>query len=226
MKIDAIVTDIEGTTSSIEFVHKVLFPYASRKLPEYVRQNQKDPDVAELIADTRKQANKPDADIESVIEALLEWIDADKKIPALKTLQGLVWKHGYECGDFTGHIYDDAVQCLGQWSESGIALYVYSSGSVGAQKLLFGHSDAGDLQPLFSGYFDTGVGNKREADAYRAISQQISVPAECILFLSDVVEELDAAAAAGMHTTQLVRDDGMVTGSHRIAHNFNDVVLS
>ena len=107
----------------------------------------------------------------------------------------------------------------------GITLYVYSSGSVGAQKLLFGHSDAGDLCPVFSGYFDTQIGHKREADAYRNISRQIALPAEGILFLSDVLEELDAAAEAGMQTMQLVRNEDAVTGSHRIAHDFHEVVL-
>ena len=112
------------------------------------------------------------------------------------------------------------------WSDHGIALYVYSSGSVAAQKLLFGHSDAGDLCPVFSGYFDTQVGHKREAGAYTNISRHIALPAEAILFLSDVLEELDAAAEAGMQTMQLVRDDDVAMGSHRIAHDFHEVVLS
>jgi enolase-phosphatase E1 len=222
----AIVTDIEGTTSSIDFVHKVLFPYAGRELPGYVRAHRADPHVASILDDVRQEANEPDADVETIIEILLGWIVEDRKTTALKTLQGHVWKHGYENGDFTGHIYDDAVRCLRKWFDDGIALYVYSSGSVGAQKLLFGHSDAGDLCPVFRGYFDTQIGHKREADAYRNISRQIALPAEDILFLSDILEELDAAAEAGMQTMQLVRNQDVVTGSHRIVHDFHEVVLS
>lgn len=222
----AILMDIEGTTSSIDFVHKVLFPYASRELPGYVRAHRTDPQVASILDDVRREADQPDADTEMVIQVLLGWIVEDRKIMALKTLQGYVWKHGYENGDFTGHIYDDAVRCLRKWSDNGIALYVYSSGSVGAQKLLFGHSDAGDLCPLFSGFFDTAVGHKWQAVAYRDISQQIALPAKDVLFLSDVLQELDAAAEAGMQTIQLVRDEDVVTGPHRIAHNFHEVVLS
>ena len=194
-------------------------------MPDYVRAHRTDPHVARILDDIRREANEPNADVETVIEVLLGWIVEDKKITSLKTLQGNIWKHGYENGDFTGHVYDDAVRCLRKWLDNGIALYVYSSGSVDAQKLLFGHSDVGNLRPVFSGYFDTQVGHKREADAYRIISQQIALPAQDILFLSDVVEELDAAAAAGMQTTQLVRDDDVVMGSHRIAHDFDEVVL-
>ncbi len=226
MTIKAILVDIEGTTSSIDFVHKVLFPYAGRKLPGFVRAHQTDPHVASILDDVRREANEPDADVETLIEVLLGWIVEDRKIMALKTLQGYVWKHGYENGDFTGHIYDDAVRCLRKWFDNRIALYVYSSGSIDAQKLLFGHSDAGDLCPLFSGYFDTHVGHKRQAGAYRNISRQIALPAEDVLFLSDVSEELDAAAEAGMRTIQLVRDDDVEMGSHRIAHDFDEVMLS
>ena len=226
MTIKAILTDIEGTTSSIDFVHNVLFPYAARKLPDYVRANESDPPIAAILDDVRREINEPDADVEAVIKVLLGWIAEDQKIGALKTLQGYIWQHGYENGDFSGHIYDDAVQYLRIWSDHGIALYVYSSGSVAAQKLLFGHSDAGDLCPLLSGYFDTQVGHKSQAGAYTTISQQIALPAQDILFLSDVVEELDAAAEAGMQTMQIVRDDDVVTGSHRIAHDFNEVVLN
>ena len=226
MTVSAILTDIEGTTSSIDFVHKVLFPYAGRNLPDYVRTHQTDPNVTSIAEDVRREANEPDADIERVIDVLLEWIRVDRKITALKTLQGFIWQHGYESGDFTGHIYDDAARCLREWSDGGVALYVYSSGSVGAQKLLFGHSDAGDLRPLFSGYFDTQVGHKGQVDSYRNISSQIALPAEDVLFLSDVADELDAAAEAGMQTMQLVRDDKVVRGSHRIARDFHEVVLS
>jgi enolase-phosphatase E1 len=115
------------------------------------------------------------------------------------------------------------VSNLKKWAAQGIALYVYSSGSVAAQKLLFGYSDAGDLTPLFKGYFDTRIGNKREPQAYETIVSQLDMPAQAILFLSDVVEELDAAAKAGMQTIQLVREPGMTTGVHTVAHNFDEI---
>lgn len=225
MTIEAIVTDIEGTTSSIDFVHDVLFPYASQQLPEFVRNSQADPEVAPILDAVRSEADEVDADIERVIAILLQWIDADRKATALKSLQGLIWKHGYESGGFSGHMYEDAVRKLREWFAAGIKIYVYSSGSVGAQKLLFGHSDAGDLQPIFRGYFDTNIGHKRDAGSYRNIIETIDVAAAKILFLSDVAEELDAAAAAGMQTFQLVRDEKVVPGKHRIAHDFDEVLL-
>jgi enolase-phosphatase E1 len=225
MTVKVILTDIEGTTSSIDFVHDVLFPYASRHLPEFVRQSQSDPEVAPILDAVRSEAGEAVADIERVIAILLQWIAEDRKATPLKSLQGLIWKHGYESGDLTGHTYEDATRRLHEWSAAGIDLYVYSSGSVGAQKLLFGHSNAGDLRPLFRGYFDTNTGHKRDADSYRQIVDSIGAAAPEILFLSDVVEELDAAAAAGMQTCQLVRNDKVVPGDHRIAHDFDGVLL-
>ena len=225
MTVKAIVTDIEGTTSSIDFVHQVLFPYASQRLPEFIRNNESDPDVAAILDAVRNESGDAEADSDAVIGTLLKWIEEDRKVTALKSLQGLIWKHGYESGGFTGHMYDDAVRKLRDWSAADIDLYVYSSGSVDAQKLLFGHSDAGDLTPLFRGYFDTGTGHKREADSYRNIVEHIGMPATKILFLSDVAEELDAAAEAGMRTCQLVRDDDVTRGTHPIAHDFDEVLL-
>ena len=225
MMVKAIVTDIEGTTSSIDFVHNVLFPYASRHLPEFVRNSQSVPAVVPVLDAVRAEAGEADADIERVIAVLLQWIDQDRKATVLKSLQGLIWKHGYENGDFTSHLYDDASRKLREWCNAGIDLYVYSSGSVGAQKLLFGHSVAGDLRPLFRGYFDTRIGHKRDTDSYRQIVDKIGAPTSEILFLSDVTEELDAAADAGMQTFQLVRDDKVVPGNHRIAHDFDEVLL-
>jgi enolase-phosphatase E1 len=133
-------------------------------------------------------------------------MDQDRKVTPLKALQGMLWEAGYRRGDFTGHVYPDAALRLRRWHHAGIGLYVYSSGSVQAQRLLFGHSDAGDLTPLFSGYFDTTSGPKRAADSYRRIAARIGLPTAEILFLSDMIEELDAARAAGMRTMRLVRD--------------------
>jgi enolase-phosphatase E1 len=206
-------------------VHEILFPYASEHLPEFVRNHQSDPAVEPILDSVRTEAGEADAGIERVIEILLQWIDEDRKVTALKALQGQIWKHGYESGAFTGHMYEDAVTGLQSWATANIDLYVYSSGSVGAQKLLFGHSDAGDLTPLFRGYFDTNIGHKQEAGSYRNIAEDIGIPAAEILFLSDVAGELDAAAGAGMRTFQLIRDEKVVPGTHRIAHDFGEVLL-
>jgi len=203
--IRAILTDIEGTTSSIRFVHDVLFPHAREHIAEFVRRNAEDPHVEPVLDEVRRLAGT-ELDLDGIIAQLIAWIDADRKITPLKTLQGMIWEAGYENGDFTGHIYPDAVRYLERWSGSGIHLYVFSSGSVQAQQLLFAHSDAGDLTPLFSGYYDTRIGSKRDPAAYTAIAADIGLPPRDILFLSDIVEELDAARAAGMHTGWLVRD--------------------
>lgn len=128
--IKAIVTDIEGTTGSISFVHQVLFPYAKEHLPEFVRKQQDRSDVVEQITSVRAEMAQPSADIEAVIAQLLAWIEADKKATPLKALQGLVWENGYKTQAYKGHVYDDACQCLQQWQQSGQRLFIYSSGSV------------------------------------------------------------------------------------------------
>jgi enolase-phosphatase E1 len=225
MTVRAIVTDIEGTTSAISFVHDVLFPYASRELPAFVARHAGDEAVAALLEDARREAGEPDADTERTTEILLDWIREDRKATPLKALQGHIWRAGYERGDFTGHVYDDAVEGLRRWSAAGYPLFVYSSGSVGAQKLLFGHSDAGDLTPLFEGYFDTRVGHKQETASYERIADAIGIDASDTLFLSDVAGELDAAAAAGMQVCQLVRDDDVVVGTHPTARTFDEVII-
>lgn len=202
--IRAILTDIEGTTSSIAFVHEVLFPYALRALPGFVAAHGGAPEVRQWLDRAALDIGGVVAD-ECIVEILQGWIREDRKHPALKALQGLLWKDGYERGDFQGHVYPDAVAALRRWHADGLRLQVYSSGSVAAQQLLFGHSDAGDLRGLFSGWFDTAVGGKREMESYRRIVERIGLPAADILFLSDVVEELDAARTAGLRTVLLDR---------------------
>lgn len=223
--IKAIVTDIEGTTSSLSFVKDVLFPYARENLPEFVRRNQAEAEVKSLLEDARAlMGGEPDD--EQVIAQFLDWIDRDQKITPLKSLQGLIWEAGYRQGDFNGHVYEDAVRQLQAWKRAGYDLYVYSSGSVYAQKLLFGHTAYGDLTPLFSGYFDTHIGGKREAASYRTIASQIHLPAEQILFLSDIVEELDAAREAGFNTYWLVRDLAVdAEARHHQASDFDAIAL-
>jgi len=200
-----ILTDIEGTTSSISFVKDVLFPYARREMPRYVREHADDPKVRRWLEQWRLGIGNAGAADATLVATLIDWIDADRKHTALKALQGILWKDGYDAGDFRAHVYDDAVASLRRWHAAGKALYVYSSGSVPAQRLLFGHSTAGDLTPLFSGYFDTDVGGKREARSYRNILDQLGAEPADVLFLSDIVEELNAAREAGLATTLVDR---------------------
>ena len=225
MAVKAILADVEGTTSSIGFVHNVLFPYAARRLPDFVREHGDDPAVARLLHDVREEAGEPEADAGRVAQILLTWIAEDRKATPLKALQGLVWEQGYLVGELKGHVYGDTAPAFRRWRESGANIYIYSSGSVKAQQLLFKHSEAGDLTALIAGYFDTTVGHKREAGSYREIADRIGLPAGAILFLSDVTEELDAAASAGMNTLQLARDEPVRAGKHPLARDFTEVTI-
>jgi enolase-phosphatase E1 len=164
--VSTILTDIEGTTSSISFVKEVLFPYARRALPAFVREHGDEPDVRRWLDQVATESGGICSD-DVIVETLQGWIDQDRKHTALKALQGMLWKDGYARGDFRGHVYPDAGAALHDWHAAGRRLAVFSSGSVGAQKLLFGHSEAGDLASLFDAFFDTEVGHKREADSYR-----------------------------------------------------------
>ncbi len=222
--IKAILTDIEGTTSSISFVKNLLFPYARDHIAEFVRVHAEEQPVVPLLDEVRAVVGEP-LELDALIKQLLRWIDEDQKFTALKALQGMVWAAGYKNGDFTGHVYEDAARNLRNWHEDGIKLYVFSSGSVQAQKLIFGYSDFGDLTPLFSGYFDTTIGNKREVDAYFNIVEQIGLPADTILFLSDNSEELDAARVVGMQTLLLIRDDSVNVSDHHAISNFDQIDL-
>lgn len=224
--IKAIVTDIEGTTSSISFVHDVLFPYAREHMAEFIQQNAENPDVVSHINDVRAEAGK-NMTLDDVISQLVQWIDEDKKVTPLKAIQGLIWETGYKNRDFHGHIYRDAYENLMKWHEQGIMLYVYSSGSVYAQKLLFGHTEYGNLNPLFNGNFDTQTGAKMEASSYQRIVKQLDTPAEEILFLSDIDKELDAAKAAGMKTCWLLRNGDIdANASHRQVTSFDDIQIN
>ena len=205
MGIKAILTDIEGTTSAISFVKETLFPYAREHMEQFVATHGNRPQVQELLTETcRMEAHAFDNDW--AVQKLIQWIDEDRKAPPLKAIQGLIWEYGYKNGDFTGHLYEDAYRGLKRWHDQGLKFYVFSSGSVQAQKLLFGHTPWGDLTPWFSGFFDTRTGPKQESDSYRAIAEQIGLPPAEILFLSDVEAELKAASEAGMQTQLLARE--------------------
>jgi enolase-phosphatase E1 len=223
--IKAIVTDIEGTTSSILFVKDVLFPYARANIADYVRSHTDDPQVKPLLDDVCKEVGS-ELSTEQIIAQLIQWIDEDKKATPLKSLQGMIWEAGYRQGDFKGHLYPDAAQNLKAWKAQGLDLYIYSSGSVYAQKLLFAHTEYGDLTPLFSGYFDTHIGGKKEQQSYDNIAGQLAIPASQLLFLSDIKEELDAAKAAGFQTIWLVRDSTPdPQAEHRQVDSFDQIIL-
>ncbi len=221
-----ILTDIEGTTSSISFVKDVLFPYARRALPGFVAARGREPDVRRWLDAVATELGAACSD-DVIVETLQGWIDQDRKHTALKALQGMVWEAGYGRADFRAHMYPDAAAALPAWHAAGHPVAVYSSGSVPAQKLFFGHSEAGDLTPLVSAWFDTQVGGKREADSYRGIVAALGVPAGDVVFLSDVVEELDAARDAGLATVLVDRREdypqprlGEATHGHRRVESF------
>jgi enolase-phosphatase E1 len=224
-----ILTDIEGTTSSIAFVKDVLFPYARNELPRFVRERGQEAEVRHWL-DAVAVENGGMCDDAMISEVLQGWIDEDRKHTALKALQGMIWQDGYCSGAFTAHIYPDVPPVLRRWRDAGRKLAVYSSGSAAAQKLFFGHSEAGDLIPLFSAYFDTEVGHKREAGSYRRIAEQLGTSPQSILFLSDVVEELDAARAAGLSTVLVDRREdypapriGEACHGHRRVQDFFEI---
>ncbi|WP_457599886.1 acireductone synthase [Hydrogenivirga sp.] len=198
--IKAVLTDIEGTTSSLSFVKDVLFPYSKNKLRDFVRKHSNDPQVKRILREVQEiEPGDP-------VETLLRWIEEDRKLTPLKELQGLIWEEGYKSGELKGHIYEDAYRKLKEWHERGVPIYVYSSGSVRAQRLLFGHTEYGDLNYLFSGYFDTKIGNKKEPQSYRRIAMEIGLKPDEILFLSDNPEEIKAAAEAGMRVVRFARE--------------------
>ncbi|GIX21832.1 MAG: enolase-phosphatase E1 [Gammaproteobacteria bacterium] len=199
----AIVTDVEGTTSAIDFVKSVLFPYARRRMADFVRARADDPAVQAVLDEVRRAAGA-DLSLEACLAQLDAWAAADAKVTPLKTLQGMIWAEGYAEGALEGHVYPDAAAVLRRWRAAGHPLYVYSSGSVQAQKLLFAHSSEGDLAPLFSGHFDTTVGGKKDPQSYRRIAERLE-GAGAPWFLSDMPEELAAAQAAGWRVVQLRR---------------------
>jgi len=225
MTLKAILTDIEGTTSAIDFVHQVLFPYAKEHLEDFVFSRYKDPQVADCILAVGHEIGQPEAQLQTIVQTLMSWIAEDRKATPLKTLQGLIWEQGYRSGALQGHIYEDAMLELKQWKAQGLSLYVYSSGSVQAQCLLFQHTRYGDLTGLFNGYFDTHMGPKQHVQSYTNIVQQIDLSPQQVLFLSDVEAELEAAQQAGLEVCLLQRDAVQST-VFPYARDFAEIVLS
>lgn len=216
----SILLDIEGTTTPVSFVHQVLFPYARKVLPDLLRRRSDESAVCEALAETARMAPGVAPEVQ-----LNAWMDADAKVAPLKLLQGLAWAEGYRAGDLTATLFPDVAPALRCWHDAGVQLAVYSSGSAEAQRLIYGHTQAGDLTPLFSGFFDLEYGGKKEAASYRAIAARWGFAPDTMLFVSDVVAELDAAAEAGLLTCQMVRaEDGTVPGSvHPVAHDMGGV---
>lgn len=231
--ISAVLLDIEGTTTPISFVYDVLFPYAREHLDEFCARADEDEPVAAALAQLREEAGiesrvagKEMPDFGNGAPFARYMMDQDRKSTGLKMLQGLIWEKGYADGLLKSEVFDDVPVALEKWRRAGLRLRIFSSGSVLAQKLLFGHTGHGDLLEYFEGYHDTTTGPKRVADSYRAIAGAFALPEGEILFLSDVVEELDAAAEAGMRTGLMVRPGNKAAeaGEHPVHKSFLELV--
>jgi enolase-phosphatase E1 len=204
----AVLLDIEGTTTAISFVFDVLFPYAAKAIPDFLRSHAGRPEVAEAIGLILADATPAERSLEPYAGALAvvqRQMAADVKATGLKQLQGLVWQHGYEHGQIKGHVFADVAERFNAWRMAGRSVAIYSSGSKLAQQLLFRHSVVGDLTPIISGYYDTTTGPKREASSYTAISAAWGIPPGDITFGTDQPAEADAARAAGMATVLIMR---------------------
>jgi enolase-phosphatase E1 len=221
--IHAIVVDIEGTTTPIDFVYEVLFPFARTHLRDYLDQAE----VEHLREPIRRLRAEWSADVEQgngppqwsppndaqglrpeaqEANAYVEWLmDRDRKSPGLKLLQGQIWERGYAAGLLHGEVFPDVPPALQRWRDSGITIAIYSSGSQLAQRLLFGSTRQGDLTTLISRFFDTEVGAKVAAESYVRIGRELACPVEHVLFVSDVSDELNAAREAGCQTLLCVR---------------------
>ncbi|MFF4801897.1 acireductone synthase [Streptomyces sp. NPDC001351] len=229
--VDAVVLDIEGTTSATGFVVDVLYPYSRSRFGALLSEQSGDPDVVRAVAQVREELGDPDADTSRIEKALNAWLDEDRKATPLKTLQGVIWSEGFARGDLVSHFYDDVVPALRAWHTAGVRLYVYSSGSVAAQRAWFASSPQGDLLPLVSGLYDTeNAGPKQETESYARIARATGVAPKRLLFLSDRPGELDAARAAGWQAVGIRRsgepyfEQGV--GDHAQAGTFDEIDIS
>ena len=212
-----VLLDIEGTTTPIAFVHDVLFPYARARVGSFLESHGSDDDVRKILGDLRTEQRSAASDelreatVVGYVHALM---DRDRKSGPLKALQGRIWEQGYSDGELKGDVYPDVPTAFARWTADGVRIGIFSSGSVLAQQLLFANSTAGDLSRFLSCHFDTGVGAKGEAGSYRRIVETLGVAAARILFVSDVVKELDAAREAGLRTLLCVRPPASVPTSN------------
>lgn len=214
-----VLLDIEGTTSSISFVHDVMFPFVREHLSDFLhhRWHSAEMDkVRELMAKDDGQPSwdawlesrrvEPEAALEVCQQRIIQWMDADAKITGLKHLQGLIWDSGFKSGQLRAHVYPDVLPAIKQWRERGLDVRIYSSGSIAAQKLFFGHlAEHGNVLDLFSGHYDTTIGGKREAASYQNVASDWGLAPTEIIFVSDLEPELAAASAAGLHVVASVR---------------------
>jgi enolase-phosphatase E1 len=221
----AVLLDIEGTLGSIAFVRDVLFPYADARMDEFVALHGAEPDVRVVLDLAAREAGIDASDLRGILTALHKWSAEDSKTTALKTLQGMIWREGFESGTVAGHLYPDSIEALRRYRANGALLAIYSSGSVAAQRLLFGHSVAGNLSPLFAGFYDTTTGPKLEASSYTRIAKALGFAPANVAFFSDNQRELDAALGAGMQTVHVVRPQDGTEGStrHRNVATFAEV---
>ena len=227
--------DVEGTTSPVSLVSEQLFPYARKHLRAYLREHAGEPEAdadfamlvgennAETAADVPRFAGFEEIDRAS--DYLLWLMDRDRKSTALKSLQGHIWKSGYEAGELVGTVFPDVAEAFARWSETA-KVAIYSSGSVEAQKLIFRYSSAGDLTPFISAYFDTRIGAKTSPASYRAIAEQVQAAPKAILFVSDMLRELDPARDAGCMTRLSVREGNAAVAEghgHIAVRSFREV---
>lgn len=223
-----VLMDIEGTLISISFVRETLFPFAKHRLASFLHERRHDPDVLQWAAvcqDVIGHETGTRPAYEELPFMLTSWIDQDRKLAGLKALQGMIWEEGYRQREFAPELYDDVLPALTQWRARGIRLGIYSSGSEQAQRLLFAHTNAGDVTSLFEHFFDTSVGEKKTASSYRSISDQIGLPPHYILFLSDAEGELDAAALIGFRTAHIVRSGTDASTRHPIHADLTHLLL-
>lgn len=229
-----ILLDVEGTTSSISFVYDVLFTHAKARVGEFLSAHRGDARVMDLAARLTAGAGTPltaaaiATDPTPAALAAIELMNRDVKDTALKELQGMIWRSGFESGGLVAHVFEDVPPALAAWADSGLDVRIYSSGSIEAQRLFFGHTAAGDLTPHLRGHYDTTTGPKREAASYRRIAADMELDPRQILFLSDVGAELDAARAAGMATALAVRPGNRDAGGlleHETVRSFAEIVV-
>ena len=236
--ISHVLLDIEGTTCPVSFVAATLFPYARARLQPFLQAHGQDPDLQPLLGElnaayrsanqeTSQEQSEPPS-LDQLCRFLQQLIDADRKLTALKDLQGLIWNEGYADGELVTPLFHDVPPTLKRWHADGLQLAVYSSGSVAAQQLLYAHSNAGDLCPLFSAWFDTRSGPKQDPASYLLIANSLAVSAAKILFVSDSLAELDAAQASGLATrfSRRAGNPEQHPGRHNLINSLEELQLS
>ena len=235
-----ILLDIEGTTSSVSYVYEVLFPYARRRVAEFLEVNWAVPEVqsaceliardagASSMADWCSNDTAKEAAARKVVAQVYRLMDGDVKATGLKELQGIIWKEGFLRGELQSHVYPDVAKALADWNRAGLDVRIFSSGSVSAQRLLFAHSKFGDLRTHLRGFYDTRTGPKREPSSYAGIATDMNLEPPQILFLSDVVAELDAARAAGLRSGLVARPGNAPVAAghgHTTISNFGQITI-